>query len=172
MKKALNLQCPYSVFLDTDTFIYSFNTKNQIEYNVLFASMSALFDDTSVGSEIKEIYTISINKLTNSNEPFDSDVGKTIDCIIGNFFVDKEKSIIYLCDNTDRKQSKRNLKFERWYQQSIMKKSLTKIDRTINIDDENTHITSLIYHNENPFKSSLEQGYYEVIDTVSDKDLK
>ena len=40
MKKELNLQCLYKVYFDEVTYIYSFTTKNNIIYEVVFYDLN------------------------------------------------------------------------------------------------------------------------------------
>lgn len=168
MKKELNLQCPYKVFFDTDSKFYTFTTKNGIEYKILFADTCNLFEGTSTASYITKVHYLTIEKETKVTEPLDDNTRETIETIITQFFSDKENSLLYVCDCNDGKELKRKLKFSNWYEKSSLKTSVTKIDKTITTED-NIHYSSLIYHTENPFKSSLEQAYYEISDNLDNK---
>jgi len=169
MKEELNLPCPYKVTLDTQTFIYSFITKNLIEYNVTFADSVYLFDGTSAQHHITKVYTLNIEKISLAIEPLDFNVRKTIDGIITHFFIDPENSIIYLCDAGDKKELLRRNKFNDWYAKSHHKNEVSKIDESIIVDQDTIYYTCLLYHNQNPFKEALQNSYNEVIASLKDK---
>lgn len=165
MKKELNFQCLYRVILDSDTFIYSFTTKNHIQYNIAFADSVSVFQGTSTELDIIKVHSLTIVKMSKVKEQLDINVQRTIDCIIKHFFNDRENSIIYLCDSSDKKELKRLNKFNSWYEKSSFKNEIIKIDEAIPSIDT-IHYTSLMYHIENPFQNSLKQGYYDIIEEL------
>ena len=168
MIEELNLQCQYKVTIDSENFIYSFTTKNGIEYNIIFSDSMNYFSDTSTIGKISKIYSITIDKVSNSKPVLDSDVELTIDAVIIHFFKDTEKSIVYYCDNSDLKEKSRARKFNTWYSNSQFNSQATKINNTIEIKgQEDTHFTSIIYHNDNPFSSDLTIAYHEMVDGLS-----
>lgn len=168
MIEELNLQCPYKVTIDSENFIYSFTTKNGIKYNIIFSDSMSYFSDTSTIGNISKIYSITIDKISNEKPILDTDVELTIDAVIIHFFKDTEKSIVYYCDNSDQKEKSRARKFGAWYLNSEFNSQTTKINNTIEISgQEDTHFTSIIYHNDKPFLSDLTVAYYEMVDGLS-----
>ena len=170
MKEELNLICPYNVFLDKDTFIYSFITKNQVEYKIIFSDSTSFYEGTSSHGKISKVYSLTVEKVTDIKEKHDTDVQATVDCIVTHFFEDKENSLIYMCDNSDSREIARYRKFNGWFANSPFKDNVIKINEQIESEDKTTTFyTSIVYHMENPFQVDLEIGYYEVIDTLRDK---
>jgi len=164
MTKELSLQCPYKVEVDTNTQTYRFITKNNIRYEVAFTECSNCYSDTSVGDDIKNIYTITVEKLSDEKDSYDSNVRKTVDSILSEFFKDKEKALLYICDDSDHRELSRFKTFHRWYEYSELKDKLKKIDNKIPIpDSDRFQYTSLTYHIDNPFKDSIDQAHQEVV---------
>lgn len=168
MKEELNLQCPYSVVLDEEAFIYSFYTSSQIPYKIIFSDSTSFFEGTSVESQIQKVYSLSIEKATIVKEPFDRDVQTTIDCIITHFFEDVEKSLIYMCDNSDEREVARYRKFSIWYKLSSFKEQVVKVDESIESEGL-TYYTSIIYHKDNALRFELNKAYSEVIEILRNK---
>lgn len=170
MKEELNLQCPYKVTADTESSTYYFTTKNNIKYSLAFSDAVGYFDSATDAENVRKIYSLNLEKLTDGIEPFDYNVSLNIKSIVEHFFRDKENSLVYLCDPSDKKDIKRSRLFERWFSGSEFKKNLIKLDEEIVSldDDENptVHYTSLIYHKDNPFESSLNSVYYEFIESL------
>jgi len=166
MKEELDLPCLYNVILDTVTSTYSFTTDNHIEYKIIFIDCTSFFSGSSTAFEISKVYNINIDKTSYAKAPLDLNVKNTVDSIITHFFRDKENSLIYVCDTSDLKHEARQRKFGKWYQDSKQKIEFIKLDEVIKTEDA-IHYTSLIYHTENPFRSSLETGFYEIVETLN-----
>lgn len=129
---------PYNYFFDEVTSTYSFTTKNNIEYKIVF-----IVDETlDIASEIhiENIYQIVIEKITDGIEPLDILVSKTIQNIITAFFENIKNSLIYVCSENDEKAETRFNVFNRWYKKSMME-SVTKVDNIINCESEGTLYT-------------------------------
>ncbi|OJX49865.1 MAG: hypothetical protein BGO88_08935 [Flavobacterium sp. 38-13] len=162
------MQCPYKVTIDSESFTYSFTTKNGIEYNIIFSDSMSYFSDTSTVKKLSKIYSITIDKVSDEKPQLDTDVELTIDAVITHFFKDIEKSIVYYCYTADHKERSRARKFNAWYTNSPFNINTTKIDNTIEVpDDEYHHFTSIIYHKDNPFSSDLTVAYYEMVDGLT-----
>lgn len=104
MKEELNLQCPYKVFKENEESVYSFTTKNGIEYKVLFSELTNTFNGTSTEQDIQKVYDLTIEKILDNKEPFDPNTSKTVNKIVEEFFKDKDNSIFYTCNHIDKKQ--------------------------------------------------------------------
>jgi hypothetical protein len=86
------LQNHYDYSFDEETLIYSFITKNGITYRVAFVAdeslslvAEAVFDNT---------YQIVIEKVSDSLEPLDNLVSKTVNAIIVRFFENVQYALL------------------------------------------------------------------------------
>lgn len=174
MKEELNLKCRYKVYLDKTTSTYHFTTKNNIAYSVAFADYTNLLESALANLKLHKVYSLNLVKISDETEPLDLGVEKTMQHIVEHFFfLDKENSIVYLCDTSGHKGLKRFHKFNSWYEKSQNRKNYIKLNEYVDSIDENDnpiiHFTSLIYHKENPYKSSLESAYYSFIEDLRNK---
>ena len=160
---------PYNYFFDEVTSTYSFTTKNNIEYKIVF-----IVDETlDIASEIhiENIYQIVIEKITDGIEPLDILVSKTIQNIITAFFENIKNSLIYVCSENDEKAETRFNVFNRWYKKSMME-SVTKVDNIINCESEGTLYTiytSLLFHKDNPNIEYILEAYQRIEKVLNDK---
>ncbi len=170
MTKVLNSQCPYNIITDDNTFSYVFITKNNIEYRVAFVDAINIFESTIGGDEIKNVYTLIIEKINNCVEPLDFRVQQTVKKIVKDFFNDKTNSILYICEELDSKGLKRHSAFNRWYNSSEESAYLKKIDGSVfSVDYDSTVYTSIIYHCQHPQGDLLEESYLEIISGLNNK---
>ncbi|WP_116790228.1 DUF6169 family protein [Flavobacterium psychrotrophum] len=161
MIKELNLPCRYKVSFNSETLLFFFTTKNNIHYQVAFIDSIHLFSGTSVEAKIAKVYSLNIEKISKVTEPLDIDVKEAVDCIVTNFFEDKENSLIYCCDSSDAKERLRMKKFSKWYEESLFKNNIIKLDDELGTEPIN--YTSFLYHYQNPIRDYLEKGYAEII---------
>lgn len=104
---------PYNYYFNDHLQFYYFTTKNNIEYRVAF-----ILDETFTavsGFEINNIFQIVIEKVNDTLEKLDVQVSATIQTIIARFFINSQNSMIYVCDDKDKKGIKRFNVFNRWY---------------------------------------------------------
>lgn len=178
MKEELNLQCPYKVFKDKDTSIYSFITKNEIEYKIIFTEITETFNGTTTGNSIKKIFDLTIEKVSKETEPFDPDTGKTINKIAEEFFRDKDNSIFYICEHTDKKQKIRSDTFRKWGDKISKEVTVNHFQRDYKVNyisENHLQYSGIIYHSENIYSKSITVAYNELIDYWDDRidnDLK
>ena len=141
----------YNYTFNEVTSTYNFTTKNNIEYKVVFIideTLDSVSEDT-----IENVYQVIIEKVSDTIEPFDSAVGRTIDDIIKSFFENAQNSLIYICSEDEEKAEIRFNVFDRWYLNSTFNEFVTKIDNVINFEANGEVYllyTSLLYHNDNP----------------------
>lgn len=93
-----------------------------------------------------------IEKVSDIKDKFDGCIATTIKDIVRVFFKKSENSMIYICDDSDKKARTRFNTFERWYLSSTMTDYITKVDNVIKFnsnDEVHTLYTSLLFHNEN-----------------------
>jgi Family of unknown function (DUF6169) len=169
MIKELNLQCQYRVLFNEATYIYNFTTKNNIIYDIVFIDAVSYFSGTSLENQLKKVYSLTIFKKSTQREPLDIEVKNTIDCILQHFFMDIEKSLLYVCDTSDKKEYKRFIKFNKWHLESSYRENVSKIDESVIDQDGIIYYSTLIFHNQNPFRKSLVQAHFEFVDGLRNK---
>lgn len=160
---------PYNYIFDEGSDTYNFTTKNHIDYKVAFV-IDKTFSAVS-GIDIRNIYQIVIEKVTDDAEKLDCGVGATIKAIIGAFFVSSQNAMIYVCDDADGKAQKRFNTFERWYWSSSMTDYINKIDNIIHFgsnDVINTLYTSLLFHKDNRNKDTILEIYYTIEEILNE----
>lgn len=159
----------YNYTFDEETSTYTFITKNDIEYKIVF-----IVDETlNIASDvhIENVYQIIIEKITDKIEPFDGLVSKTIQNAITLFFSNVQNSLIYVCSENDEKSETRFNVFNRWYKNSSLE-SVTKVDNIIKCESEgNIYViyTSLLYHKENPNVGYILEAYQKIESILNEK---
>ncbi len=145
------MQSHYNYVFDEITNTYNFVTKNEILYRVAFI-IDETFSTIS-GEEISNIFQLVIEKSNEGIEPYDSKVSKTIEHLIERFFRKIENSLIYICSDGNEKAKKRHEVFNRWYEKSIHKEVIIKIDNIIsfpiNVNEKQKIFTSFMFHKKN-----------------------
>jgi hypothetical protein len=160
---------PYNYKFDEDSQSYHFTTKNTIEYRVAFI-IDETFSAVS-GFEINNIFQIVVEKVSDELESLDMRVSATIQSIIIAFFMHSQNSMIYVCDDKDKKGIKRFNMFNRWYEKST-NIDIVKIDNIINCDsnDQNLIIySSLLYHQDNQNKKTILEVYNTIQEILEEK---
>ncbi|MWB92869.1 hypothetical protein GON26_00670 [Flavobacterium sp. GA093] len=161
----------YNYSFCEDSQFYYFITKNNIEYRVAFI-IDETFSAVS-GLEINNIFQIIIEKANfDETEKLDILVSATIKVIISSFFENSQNSIIYVCDDKDKKSQKRFNVFNRWYQKSGLIKTITKVDNIIICQTENENFSiysSLLYHQDNQNKDTILEVYNTIQEILNDK---
>lgn len=165
----LNLLCLYKVQIDDSKLVYNFKTKNDILYKVSFSDALSYFGEDSVENELGKVYSLAIEKISIQTEPFDPEVKNTVDCILQHFFLDTERSLLYVCDTLDKKEYKRLMKFNKWYFDSRYKDNVAKMDESVTDQDGITYYSTLLFHNQNPFRLQLFQAHLDFIDSLRNK---
>ena len=161
------MRSPYNYSFNDHTRTYQFITKNDITYRVAFLEDSTLTTVSTSGIEFDNVYQVVIDKVSDQVEPFDYQVFLTIDTIINDFFANIENALIYVCSDNEGKDQIRNRVFERWYQNSQHKTTITKVDNTIILDETNVLYTSLLYHNDNPNINYILTTFDEIEDALN-----
>jgi len=160
---------PYSYTFSEETNAYTFTTRNNIEYKIVF-----IVDETlDIASEIhiENVYQIIIEKISDKIEPFDGLVSKTIEDVITAFFRNAQNSLIYVCSENEEKAETRFKVFNRWHKNSNLK-SVTKVDNIIKCVSEGAIYivyTSLLYHIENPNVRHILEAYQKIESVLNGK---
>jgi|GEM_PF-301642 len=158
---ASDLQNRYNYVFDSTTDTYNFTTKNNICYRVSFV-VDQTFSTLS-GQEVSGIYQLVVEKATEELEPFDSKVAKTIESIVARFFQNSYNSLIYICSEEGGKAKIRHKVFSRWYETSVYRETIVKIDNVVKVDIGEDTIcvlyTSFMFHKQNPEFETLIEIY-------------
>ena len=160
----------YNYTFNEVTSTYNFTTKNNIEYKVVFIideTLDSVSEDT-----IENVYQVIIEKVSDTIEPFDSAVARTIDDIIKSFFENAQNSLIYICSEDEEKAEIRFNVFDRWYLNSTFNEFVTKIDNVINCEANGEVYllyTSLLYHNDNPNIEYVLTAYNSIEEVLNSK---
>lgn len=159
----------YNYTFNESANTYTFSTKNNIEYKIVFIVDETL--DFASDIPIPNVFQIIIEKVTDDIEPFDSLVSKTIENIVATFFVDVKNSLIFICSQDEERAETRFNVFDRWYKNSTLK-SVKKADNIMRFESGgNTYIiySSLLYHDENSNIEFILSAYENIERVVNGK---
>ncbi len=137
---------PYE-FIQLGRMFYFFTTENSIDYEVDFVQNKSNFD------EFLSVFEITITLANKKTPPLDSRVEITLIEILRHVFAENDKSVIYICDNSDNRHHSRKRKFDAWYNKFKMN-DIEKIDSEIKLSGTEL-LTSLLIHQNNPFKKII-----------------
>lgn len=156
---------PYNYTFVPETNYYTFQTKNNIEYKVAFFQDYMLESCATSDVEIGNVFQITVEKITDIPSGLDARVSETVRSIVVAFFENVEDALIYICDDDDEKGKVRFDAFERWYSNSTMKDSITKINNVIEIDLDDDAFkvhTSIMFHNDNTNSENIKITYNSI----------
>ena len=154
-----NLPSPYKI-IETEDFDYTFVTKDGIVYRAYFLDVSYLHPQFS------DAYSFNIEPIgdvSSTKHPIDQRIGITIASILKEFFRKNENSMLMACDNTDGKEDKRRMLFDRWYDH-YNNSSLIKLDAALENDVYKLHV-SMYIGKTNPRLEQLISAFNELIKT-------
>jgi hypothetical protein len=158
------LENHYDYVLDSITNTYNFSTRNNILYKVAFL-VDETFSTIS-GEDIPNIFQIVVEKASDSLEPFDPKVSKTIESIVERFFRKTENSLIYVCSDEKDNAKSRYRVFDRWYENSKYKDEIVKIDKVIGFKNSSLGTyklyTSFMFHKKNRNFEKLIEIYNQI----------
>ncbi|MDR2282137.1 MAG: hypothetical protein LBE37_02950 [Sphingobacterium sp.] len=127
---------------------------------------------TLSGEEIPNVYQLIVEKANDELEPYDAKVSKTIEDIIEKFFGRIENSLIYICSDDNQKSKQRHDIFDRWYNKSIYKENILKLDNIIHIDIGMPHpqtlYTSMMFHKDNLNSKKLISIYKQIENALNE----
>lgn len=154
----------YNYVFDDITNTYNFSTRNNILYKVAFL-VDETFSTVS-GENIPNIFQIVVEKASDSLEPFDPKVSKTIESIVERFFQKTENSLIYVCSDEKDNAKSRHRVFDRWYENSQYSDVIVKIDKVISVKTSSFGIynlyTSFMFHKKNTNFEKLIEIYNQI----------
>lgn len=160
MNVELDLPCPYKVTLDTSRSVYTFHTDTGADYEVLFQDYSSLFTSTII--ESAEIFSMILNKKTVGTKVKDPKVQKTVSAIFDHFFQEKNRLLLYQCDDTDGRELSRKRLFEGWYNTSRSYQNYVKLEAKIQ-DGSKHYYGVLIHHKDNIYGSTAISDSFDIV---------
>jgi Family of unknown function (DUF6169) len=153
----LNLQ-PYNYTTFKPDY-FTFTTANGCVYDCYFYNFSTAFSDYpdlapnvyGFNLELKfqpiELKTIPPDKL----------VGATVVTILKTFLSLKENVVVYVCDNSDQRESARYVKFSGWFS-TFNDGSILQLKRVIRVGNTNI-LNALLIHKDNPLANKFIEAY-------------
>jgi Family of unknown function (DUF6169) len=157
------MKLPYNYKQQGST--YRFDTDNGVYYSVDFTDGAVYFFDLPAYIPIFEFSIKVLHLGSNITPPKDERIEPTIVAILIHFFQENSNSLIYVCDNLDKKHHARHRKFSSWFSKQNVS-YLEKFDTSFTLEDIEI-LASLILHHDNPFKRELikyffgQQKFYE-----------
>jgi hypothetical protein len=116
------------VFAGSSSNSYFFETRHGVVYEVKFKPSGYIFENLPALSENTFEFVIEIAENRSGNQlPTDGLIPLTIARIFFDFFREKEKLVVYICDSSDARQAVRYRKFSAWYEH-YQTDNLLKID--------------------------------------------
>lgn len=94
-----NLPSHYNYSFDQATNSYFFITKQNIIYRVAFIVEETLNTITN-SKDSDRLYQIVIEKISEELDAFDTEVAKTIEHLISDFYSIETNALIYVCTDT------------------------------------------------------------------------
>lgn len=99
-------------FLGDKDSTYVFPTRHDLTYEVRFKPSGYLFGDEKPYADlIFELVILPIPADANKEKPLDSRIPPTVAAIVRDFFTQKEKVLLYICDDRDGRGAARDKKF-------------------------------------------------------------
>ncbi len=157
------LEEPYEYIL-SGRMVFLFTTVNSVDYKVEFVQNILNFDGLLLVFEM--IITFENSNIV-LNPPLDKRVELTIVEILRGIFAENDKSVIYVCDNSDNRHHSRKRKFDSWYNKFKMN-DIEKFDSEINLAGTEL-LTTLLIHQNNPFKKIIIDLFINQKDQLENK---
>jgi Family of unknown function (DUF6169) len=148
---------PYSVTYRADK--YYFETVNSVAYSVEFTEGIHYFLYLPPHIPVFEFNVRVLSAVDVIGQPYDERVEVTIVEILSTFFENNKNSLIYVCDNLDKRQRGRRRKFDGWFKKS-RKTLIEKYDVDF-INKDMEIFASLLVHVQNPDKDLVVRLFYE-----------
>lgn len=139
---------PYNYSYNPDTNSYIFTTVHYLEYYVYLNDGSLYFDQYPDFAADVLMFGFEVRSM---QIPADIRVKYTIlDILINYFGANRDKILMFICDQSDNRQMSRKRKFNSWYV-SAADAPITKIDKTICASDGTSCVhVSVMHHFDNP----------------------
>jgi Family of unknown function (DUF6169) len=89
--------------------------------------------------------------------PLDKRIGATVTSIIKSFLLKKNNTVVYICDNSDRREKARFHKFYHWFKQ-FNDGSIVQLRGVIRAGNTNI-LNALLIHKDNPQLNDFIEAY-------------
>ena len=158
--QALNEPSSYEVSVVYDG-CYQFFTDHGVHCSVEF-----VLDDSLMSRETYHLVIVNVN---HQKSPSDVKVRDTIIAIIDEFFVENNKTLLYICETGDKKQALRNRLFERWFSTYERRAQYTFVASSLKDEDGIENYAAIIVRNDNPDLSAIVSEFTTTISLLSTK---
>jgi hypothetical protein len=151
--------------IDSEEFIYLFDTDFKLSYEIVFKPTPYLFSpEKPYSKDTYEFSIIVIENLNHASPPFDNRIGSTIARIFDEFYKINGNTVsLYICASHDNRQKVRYRKFNSWFATFNLSKYV-KIDAYLKDLQNNEFPISIILSTDNPYRKSISNDFYDVID--------
>ena len=137
-----------------ELYSYLIETENQVVYQVIFKPTPYLFGQhPDLGEETFELVIDVVFSPTN-RMPSDSRMPITIAAICQNFFANKDRILLYICETADARHLARVRKFDTWFREFNDFRFL-KIDTNFPDTNGTTYFLSLIFRMGHPHRHTI-----------------
>ena len=153
-----------------DEGYFVFTTASGSKYVVMFALDVHIFSELNQDDEII-VYEVMVTPEKEGQKlPLDAKVGRTV-CQVIMDFIDKhdERIVVYVCEDNDGREGKRQRLFQRWFDNYVQDKTYYKVPL-----ETETRFTSVIFKEGNIHIDALKEqiAYYsenpEILDELLD----
>ncbi len=158
---------PYEFdFLGGDNNVYIFTVQRGHTYEAKFKPSGYLFDSSQpFVDSIFEMVLLPVNPGVGQDLPLDAKTQPTVIAIVSHFFTQKERVLLYVCENKDGKGAARNRKFNQWF-------SLYNLDNHFKFDfvisnGQERYLNSVIGRIDNPYRAEVTLACFELAENNS-----
>jgi hypothetical protein len=155
--RALNLQ-PYNYTTYKPDY-YTFTSSVGCEYDCYFYDFSSafyLYPDLA-----PRVFGFNLELKSRPEGlvkiPLDKRIGATVTSIIKSFLLKKNNTVVYICDNSDRREKARFHKFYHWFKQ-FNDGSIVQLRGVIRAGNTNI-LNALLIHKDNPQLNDFIEAY-------------
>ena len=133
---------------------YVFESANEVVYQVKFKSTPYLFPHyPDVGQDVFEL-VIDVAYSPIGKVPPDPIIPATVAAICADFFINKERILLYICETADARHMARVRKFDAWFREFNYAHFL-KIDTQFPDTNGITYYISLIFRLGHPHRHTI-----------------
>ena len=135
--------------------VYSFGTKNYVEYDVRFKPNAEYVSPDELWRD--DFYEIVIEVITAPDPahiPADRSIFPTIVAIISDFFAVHERVILYICDDSDSRELARKRKFDNWFNR-LSSHPFEKYDLPTVANGPERYFASIFFRYDNPLRLAI-----------------
>lgn len=155
----INQTSSYEVRIVDDGLSLGFTTEKGIRYKIAFT------EDYNIFPQGAYMFYIGAQDM-----PFGRDrrIADTVYAVLGSFFEDNSRILLYFCDMKDHKQALRNRLFNMWYENFPRKDLFRKITRSIEVETD-VYFVSLITSCANPEIEQISDRFDRYVNELKSK---